>query len=361
MRLSSKIIGINALFMIPGGVGGTEQHLHATLSTLEKLDNKHSYVVFCNRENYDAFHFTNPLWKKVLCPIRATTRPVRIIYEQVVLPFLVLKERCSFLHSFGYFGPIISPCKHIITVHDCNWLDYPTDFGIVERLVLKILIEINLNFSHAIMSVSEFTKSRLIHHFPNIANKIVVIQSRVSEEFLKEAEKNHVNPLKNQRYILTVGGMYPHKKVPYVLDIWKELQKSDKSLHLVIIGKNGKDEKYVVQRLKTLVRTHYFPSVSLKTLVSFYTFADMCVFPSVYEGFGYPLYEAMTLDRKICVGKKDVYLESVQGHINELSFDIQRDTQLLIRIIKNNNIKHKKINNPEAPIQKLLNIYATFI
>jgi hypothetical protein len=121
--MKHQIIGINALFMIPHGVGGTEYHLRSFLLNLEKKDEQNTYIVFCNTENYSSFHFTNPKWKKILCPIHASFRPMRLVYEQCILPFLVMKYHCTVLHSFGYFGPIVCPVKHVITIHDVNWRD----------------------------------------------------------------------------------------------------------------------------------------------------------------------------------------------------------------------------------------------
>ncbi|KKS90480.1 MAG: Glycosyl transferase group 1 [Microgenomates group bacterium GW2011_GWC1_43_11] len=361
--MNLRIIGINTLFMIPGGVGGTEQNLRAALTSLEKQDLEHSYVVFCNIENYATFQFTNPLWKKVLCPIRAAIRPLRIIFEQLILPLLVIKETCDVLHSFGYFGPLICPAKHIVTIHDCNWRDHPEDFGFFERYTMKMLIELNMRYCSSIMSVSEFTKRRLIHYFPHLKRKIHVIQSCVSEAFLKEAKKKHMHPLYQKRFVLCVSGMYPHKKIPYLLDLWKEISKINTELHLVLIGKNGKDEHHVKEAIIALSQVHYFPQVSLRTLVSFYQHAQACIIPSVYEGFGYPVYEAASIRKTIFVGKKQLYLKPIQKRMYELSFDVLLDVKCILSKLKQGRTKNKK--SAEMPlysesIRKLMMIYNNY-
>ena len=341
--MSPKRIGINTLFMIPNGVGGTEQHLRAALSSLEKQDKINRYVVFCNNENFDTFQFTNPLWKKVRCPIRATSRPIRILFEQLILPFLVKKEKCSSLHSFGYFGPLVCPCKHIITIHDCNWRDCPEDFSFIERTMLSVLIEFNLKNAHHIITDSEFSKTRLLHHFPFIKKRLTVASPVLSTEFLYESKKKHVHPFHNKKYLLCVSALHPHKKIPYLLDLWEKIEEQDKRLYLVLIGRHGKDESKVRQRIRQLPRVYYKPNVSLHQLVSFYKYSKAFIFPSIYEGFGYPVYEAVHVGKTVFVGKKELYVKAIQRNVQELSFDPSQDATLIVSKMNDEKMNKKLI------------------
>ena len=349
--------------MIPNTVGGTEYHLRSFLTQLERKDKRNTYVVFCNGENFRSFHFINPRWKKVHCPIRASFRPARILYEQFVLPFLVKRYQCDVLHSFGYFGPVICPAKHIITIHDVNWRDCPEDFSFVERWVTGVLIELNLRFSYRIMTVSEFTKRRLVHYFPNITYKIRVIPSWVSEEFIKESKRVHKLPTKRNKYILSVNAMYPHKRVMYLLDLWKEMSKKDTHLALILIGKNGKDEKHVLDRIRNLDRIHYYPKVSLPSLVAFYQHATAYLSPSVYEGFGFSVYEALSVGGPIVVGKIELYSQKMHKYLVQFTFNKLIDIQVIEQLMRNSDKqKHSYIlNSSQESVRKLILLYESII
>ena len=182
-KKNTRVIGINALFLIPNQVGGTEYHLRSFLTYIEKLDTVNSYVVFCNAENYDSFSFTHKNWTKVLCPVAAKNRVHRILYEQIVLPFVAEQKGCEILHSYGYFGPVFGGFKKVVTVHDANWLDHPEDSSFIQNCVLNVLIRAAVATADIVVTDSDFSSQRLQHFFPTIAQKLRIIWPGVDDEF----------------------------------------------------------------------------------------------------------------------------------------------------------------------------------
>jgi hypothetical protein len=79
-------IGINALFLIPGGVGGSETYLRNLVKYLERIDHTNQYILFTNKENSNTIGFRQPNFGEVLCRLRAAFRPARILWEQLILP-----------------------------------------------------------------------------------------------------------------------------------------------------------------------------------------------------------------------------------------------------------------------------------
>jgi glycosyltransferase involved in cell wall biosynthesis len=335
---TKKTIGINTLFMIPNKVGGTEYHLRSFLKYLEELDTKNKYLVFCNKENYDTFTFKSKNWLKVLCPVNAENRIVRILYEQLALPFLIRKQKCDIIHSYGYFGPLFTPgVKQIITVHDTNWKDHPEDNSVLSNFVMKLLTESNIRTADLIATDSEFGKSRLTHYFPQYKDKIKVIEPGLEDDFLKLLKTNNSHPLNGKQYVLSVSAFYSHKNIPYLLELWRELSKNYKDLHLVLIGRNGKDERKVIKMLETLERVEYYPKVSYIQLVAFYKHAELFIHASKYEGFGYPVYEAVAAKTKLILGNLELYNQSVTRTSSELTFDITQDLQIVSKVFKSEN------------------------
>src|SRR6202162_296936 len=103
-------IGVNALYLIPGGVGGTEIYLRNLLTALAEIDSVNQYVVFTNRET-DAdlvprcANFVNSAQS-----VRASFRPARILWEQLVLPFAARRYGLDVLFNPGFTAPLMCGC-----------------------------------------------------------------------------------------------------------------------------------------------------------------------------------------------------------------------------------------------------------
>lgn len=347
-------IGINTLFIVPNQVGGTEYHTRSFLKYLEQNDFKNEYIVFCNKENYKTFEFKSKKWKKVLCNINAKNKIVRILYEQVVLPFKIVRKRINIFHSFGYFGPIFTPkVKKVLTVHDANWLDHPNDTSRVINLVLKFLMKHSILTSDIITTSSEFSKKRILKYFPSI--KIKVLLPGIDEVF-KESIKKEKQPIYSN-YALCVSAFYPHKNVDYLIKIWNKMRE-DNELKLIIVGKNGADSEVIRKEASKNKNITILEKVSIKELTNLYKFAKVFLLPSIYEGFGFPVYEALYAKREVIVGKKEIFDKSIQGDLSVFDFKIESDIKKIIKLSKKqNNKKFKFENDYNSSSKELISIY----
>src|SRR5579863_10256055 len=95
-------IGVNALYLIPGGVGGTEIYLRNLLSALAHIDSENQYIIFTNRETGDGLTPDRPNFTSAPQPVGARFRPARILWEQLVLPFAAHKHRLNVLFNPGF-------------------------------------------------------------------------------------------------------------------------------------------------------------------------------------------------------------------------------------------------------------------
>jgi hypothetical protein len=353
------IIGFNALYLVPNGVGGTEYYLRSIIKELINQDKNNSYIIFCNKENYQTFFFEEKNIKKVLVPIAAKNKFLRIIHEYIFFPKLVEKNNCDILYSFGYSGPFWGNFKKIITVFDVNWKDYPEDNSLLTNFVLNFLISSSIKRSNLIITTSEFSKKRLSFYFPRYKNKMKVIWAAVDKNFIKFLKGNLKKPIKN-KYILCVTAFYPHKKALYLLDLWKRFNKDNRNrIKLVIIGKLGKDLKIFEQKVSKLSNILWIKKASLKELVSFYKHSELVIQPSIYEGFGYPAYEALASDKNVLVGKKDFYNDSILNYIDELSFNLDSDNELLKKSLLKKTKSRKDIYNQSYDIsaKKIISLF----
>ena len=133
-------IGINTLYLIPGEVGGTETYLRNLIHHLQDMDPINEYVLFTNVENSGSFDLRSKNFREIPCPIRASIRPVRILWEQLILPFQVWKYKLSLLHSPGYIAPLYLSCPSVVTIHDLNYHFHPEDFSWAALWVHRFLV-----------------------------------------------------------------------------------------------------------------------------------------------------------------------------------------------------------------------------
>src|SRR5688572_18564331 len=96
-------IGVNALYLIPGGVGGTEIYLRNLLPSLAQIDSRNQYFVFTNAET--GSDLVPSAFTRVPLPIRASNRPARLIYEQTLLAAETRKYRLDLLLNPGFTAP----------------------------------------------------------------------------------------------------------------------------------------------------------------------------------------------------------------------------------------------------------------
>jgi len=332
------IIGINLLYLIPNQVGGTEYYARSILSALDAHDPNNNYILFCNQENCHSFKNLSKKFKIVCLPIHASNRIARILYEQLIFPFEILKYSCDVCYSPGYIGPALVPgVRKVVTVHDTNWKDHPEDFSFISYWATKLVTEFSMLFATQLIVSSDFAKQRLLHFFPFYAKKTQVVWPGIEESF-KKAVATAPKP-KIKKYLLTVSAFYPHKKITYVLDLFEELKKHPdfKDYSLVLIGNNGNDKQKVLDKIAILTDVHYFPKVSYSDLISYYKHAALVIQPSIYEGFGYPVYEAITAGKRVLVGNKKLYHLTVQKNLSEITHSVSNDIKIIKNTYKNSN------------------------
>lgn len=351
-----KTIGLNTLFLVPNQVGGTEYLTRAFVDALQ-TDTKHHYVLFCNRENADTFKIKSKFMKKVVCGVLASNRLARIAYEQMIFPFVVRQEQCNLLHSFGYTAPLISSCPQIVTIHDANWLDHAGDFSILARVTTNILVRGAMRSSEIIITDSQYSKQRLTHHFPSKRKKITVVLPILESKLFLPPFTSLPKILQGKSFALCVSAMYPHKRIPYLLELWKKIEASGQNLMLVLVGRHGKDESTVLQTIQEHDAVVYFPKVSFETLKSLYHYARVFVHPSIYEGFGLPVYEAYGAGLPILVGNVKLYENRLKSALRELTTDSQMDSHLISVTASESKKKNQSLWSEVESLDNLLQIY----
>ena len=285
-------IGVNALFLIPGGVGGTEIYLRSLLAALESVDTVNEYFVFANRETGRDLIPVSPRFHFVPCNVLARFRPWRIVYEQVCLPWRLYAHRIDVVFNPGYTGPLAALCPSVTVFHDLQHKRHPEFFRRHELPFWKLMLWAAVRRSRRLIAVSANTASDLDFYFPGSAAKTCVVRHGVDREFFRTEERKPVE----DRYVLTVSTLHPHKNIERLLEAFQVFRESRPSYRLVIIGLRGFAAVTIERRVREpgiadcVVLTGWIPRTDVHKL---FANADAFVAPSLFEGFGLPLMEAL--------------------------------------------------------------------
>ena len=297
-------IGVNALFLIPGEVGGSQTYLVETLRTMLRRYPQLQVVCFTNLENHTYLKTcfaAYPNAEQVPLKFHAENRFVRILREQFELPLKASKSRIDVLWSPGYTAPMRASCPQAVSILDLQYKKYPDDLTLPARIITDVLIRLAVRVCNKVLTISNFSKNEILHHTSLPASRIAVTPLAAADAFGEKIAQNELQERLNRllprvsRYILSVSNSYPHKNLDTLVKAFGMLEKRI-SHHLVIVGKPRRGEeglRVAVNKLSDSRRFIRLQAVPPKDLIALYKGADIFVFPSLYEGFGLPVLEAM--------------------------------------------------------------------
>jgi glycosyltransferase involved in cell wall biosynthesis len=224
------------------------------------------------------------------------------LWEQLELqPFVFFNK--GLLISFCNTAPLFLK-DQIVTVHDLCFRIYPQWFSKPFSLFYNFMIPKICNNSKAIITVSETSKNELHHELGIPLHKVSVIYNGVADIFKKNIDVS-MDPLVVGDYILTVSSHHPRKNFTRLVEAFKLL--NNKNLKLCIVGNMHKNFKDTRKEINDNIL--YLNNISDAELLNYYKHAKLFVFPSVYEGFGIPIIEAMQFDVPVCVSDIPVFNE----------------------------------------------------
>lgn len=343
-------IGINTLFFIPGKVGGSETYIRNLISKLSDIDKENEYFIFANRENFNEFKIDKPNFNKVLCPINASFKPGRILWEQLVLPLQTLKYKIDILFSPGYTTPVFTKCKQVVAIYDLNYHHHPEDFSRFELIFWKLLIPLSARVANKIIVLSKHSKRDIENVLDVPSNKVLTIYP-AANIFPNAADwtKGKIEEVKkkykiDKDYILSVAASHPHKNLCRLIEAYKIVKDRYGSGHkLVLVGMKARASKAVEDAIKGMsleedvIFTGWIPVEDIPIL---YKGAAVFVFPSLFEGFGIPPIEAMTCGTPVAVSNT-TSLPEVVGDAGMFfdPLDIEDIAAKIHTIIINQNIR----------------------
>jgi glycosyltransferase involved in cell wall biosynthesis len=235
-------------------------------------------------------------------PRRGFLSRIYSVEEQLEYPFRL--PGCGLWHAPHYNVPVWSgDTKVVVTIHDIiHWLFRKEFFTPLKAFYADQMLRKAITQSRHILTVSEKTKKDLVDHFEADPEKITVTYEGVSEDFQPVTDAGKITGVKSKYkianpYFIYVGLMKPHKNVLWLIRLFRELRSAGQiTADLVLVGK--KDASYPPEYkelagLKSGDGIIHIPYVEFEELKTLYSGALALVHPSLYEGFGLTLLEAM--------------------------------------------------------------------
>ena len=280
-------IGLNLLFLIPGMNGGTETYAAGLLHGFSRIAEREEFVVFVNRESSTWPLPATSNFKRVVCPITGRSLAKRIAFEQLSLSRYLKSSKVDLIHSLGYFGPLYVPCPAVVTVHDVHWRRYGDHR--FKRWLQDVLVGRVVNRAQHIIAVSDFARKEIIAAFAPKADKISVIHEapriRQGGGACESRCLPDIKPI-----IFAYTSKAPNKNISRLIDAFKlARERLNLPHHLVLVGHNRVSDR----SHSADARIHFTGYQDDTAVDELLHRSQMLVFPSIYEGFGLPVLEAM--------------------------------------------------------------------
>jgi glycosyltransferase involved in cell wall biosynthesis len=226
----------------------------------------------------------------------------RVWWEQRVLPRELRQRGVQVFHSPVNVLPTQLQCASVVTVHDLAFIRYPQYFRASRRLYQTAFTSRSVRRATRVIAVSEATKRDLVQYFHISPDAIAVVYPVVDDDFkpcvdierLRAFRALHRLP---ERYILFLGTLEPRKNIIGLLESYARLRRLDSEApRLVVAGAQGWYFEDIFARVRALALEPYITFagyISREEQPLWYAASELFVYPSVYEGFGIPVAEAL--------------------------------------------------------------------
>lgn len=303
--------------LVRRGVSGVENAIYNLCDTLARHGTE-EYTLYMPSHSPRP-DVEGPRFRTARCTL-PKARLCRILWEQLVLPRRVRRDRAALLHAPGYVAALLSRVPVVITVYDLIALKFPEYCRPTNALNYRIQLPCSIRKAAGIIVPSEVTRRDLVARFPGADRKIRTIPLGISEQFQRCDDKGSLAAVRARyrlpgKFILFVGQHEPKKNLPRLIEAYARLRAAGKHhLPLVLAGSRGWKCDAIDRALVThgvadhVARPGFIAASDMPALLSL---AELFVFPSLYEGFGLPPLEAMACGTPVVVSDRGALPEVV--------------------------------------------------
>ncbi len=287
------------------------------------------------------------------------------VSEQLFYPKILSKG--DVLHVPHYNAPLRFPGKLVVTVHDLCHLVMKEFFkGPAKRTYASVFLKAVLKKASKIITVSHFTEQEILKYFHIDQKKIEVIPNGLDPHFYPRSDKEQKRVREANRlpesYLLYVGNIKPHKNIAKLIKAYHKgwCQKPDLP-KLVIVGKKDEgydpfseamskgDSTYLAFKDQVIFKGF----VPYEDLPGLYSGAKAFLFPSLYEGFGFPPLEAMACGTAVLASNSSSLPEILNGHAVFIDpYDEEAISSAILQLCKDSDLREKLIQHGLQHVRK---------
>lgn len=311
-------VGLNLLHLVPEETGGSELYVRRLIPALLSQRDEVRLTLFAAREAIDSLREEDWARDVEIVPVRvnARSRPRRVLAEQTLLPVAVRHARVDLLHNAFTTAPALPGVPQVTTILDVIYKRFPDTHAGLFRYGMAMLVPLAARRSVRVLTLSESAKSDIVRFLGIPSERVDVtplgpgLPSGVAPVPIVELRRRF--DLDDSPLLLTVSAKRPHKNLERLLEAFVRLPEEPV---LLVPGYATPYEDVLRaqgEALGAAGRIRFTGWVDEPTLEGLYRAADCFVFPSLAEGFGLPVLEALLRGVPVACSRIDV-LEEIAG------------------------------------------------
>lgn len=294
---AARRIGLNLLYLVPGQTGGTETYARELIPALRRERPDLELVAFVGHGGIEPTDVREMGARPVELAMPSTGRFLRVLGEQTLLPVAARREGIDLLHNFAMTGPYFSSVPQVTSTHDVIYASHPESHSRVMRLGQQVLVPIGARRAERVLTLSEASADEIVRHVgvPREKIEVVHIAARKPGPATSEPELRAKLGLGESPFVLATSARRGHKNLGRLLEALAKLT-HDPAPSLVLPGyaTGAEDELQAqIEDLGLVDRVHLLGWIDDADMDGLYAAAELLVFPSLAEGFGLPVLEAM--------------------------------------------------------------------
>jgi glycosyltransferase involved in cell wall biosynthesis len=328
-------VGLNLIFLVPREMSGLETYARELIAALQRERPDVRLTAFVNREAA-----SDPSWRELLptvtVPVYGRRRSAWVRGEQLLLPALARRAGVDVVHSLASTAPAWGSFRRVVTIHDVIYRIHPEAHAGWRSLALRALVPLAARRSHRVIVPSKSTRDDLIRFLKVPEEKIDLVPNGLgappAAHWESEDELRRRYDLGARSLVLTVSLKRPNKNLLRLLEAIA-LIPSERRPILVLAGHRTPYEDELRARaaeLGLVDDTRFLAWIPAEELEGLYRASSCFVFPSLYEGFGLPVLEAMARGLPVACSDRGALAE-VAGSA-ALTFDPERPHEIAAAI-----------------------------
>lgn len=357
-------IAINCQFCFAKGGGGITEYIIQLTNHLAKIDHDNEYVLYALEDQFE--------YCKTVLPARFKLKPIpyrkslvskicRSMFAQSFWSKEEEEERFDVFHSPFFHAPKMKYARLLMTVHDLRLYRYPETYSFLRYQFLKRAVKESIARVDHIIAISQFTKDEMIETCGVSPDKVTVVHEAINRSFFSvDRIKNYVLPqeyayLKEGRFLFYLSHIEPRKNHLRLIKAFSAMkaQGGFDDVRLVLAGIQNLDAAPVLKAIAETPDVVYLDYVPTELMLWLSSHATLFVYPSYYEGFGFPPLEAASLGTVSAVAG----VSSVPEVCGDCSFyfnpyDVDDMTRVIANALKDKTAIEEKRRMLESQLSK---------